>query len=128
MKHIVSFIALILIASSAYAGEVDFSKHILDLDGKDIPSSQAKDAPPLDLATVAGIALLTEAPADPRGGRPADSTDKLARFKLAVKVHGGSAVDLSSEEVTTLKTAVSAVYGPLVVGRAIEILDPPAKK
>lgn len=114
-----------LIASGAFAAEVDFSRHITDLDGKDIPSSQAKDAQPLDLAMVAGIALLTEPPTE-RGQPPQNPVDKLARFNLALKVHAGGKVNLSSEETTLLKAAVGVAYPPLVVGRADQILDPPA--
>jgi len=119
--------ASMLLASGAFAAEVDFSRHITDLDGKDIPTSATKDAKPLDLAAVAGMALLTEPPADPRGPQPS-SADKLARFTLALKIHAGGNVVLSSEETTLLKTAIGAVYAPLVVGRAVEILDPPEKK
>ena len=123
MKY--AIIALFLSVSSAFAGEVDFSRHIVDLDGKDIPSSQAKDAPPLDLATVAGMALLTEPPTE--RGQPQNPVDKLARFNLALKIHAGGKVNLSSEETTLLKAAVGAAYPPLVVGRADQILDPPEK-
>lgn len=118
---------LLLNASAAFAGQVDFSRHILDLDGNDIPATADKGAKPLDLASISGMALLIEPSADPRGSQPA-SSDKLARFNLALKIHAGGVVDVSSEEITLLKNAIGASYGPLVVGRAVEILDPPAKK
>lgn len=118
---------LFLISSAAFAGEpIDFSRHILDPDGKDIPTSKESDAPPMDLARLAQVGLLTEPPADPRG--PQMGMDaKLARYNLWLKIHGGGLVSLTSEEITLLKTAIAAVSPPLLVGRAIEILDPVKK-
>ena len=127
MKFVILCAALLLVAP-ALAAEIDFSTHIVDLDGKDIPSSPAKDAPPLDLATVAGMALLSEPPADPRNpGQPKDTNEKLRRFALAVKTHAGGKVTVSAEDIALLKSAISSAYAALVVGRAVEILDPPAK-
>ena len=126
MNRVLFVICLSSMALAASAAEVDFSRHILDLDGKDIPMSAAKDAPPLDLATVAGMALLAEPPADPRAPAP-DTGDKLRRFDLALRTHGGHVVSLSAEDIALLKAAVSKSYGPLVVGRAFELLDPVKK-
>ena len=123
MKLLTSSVVAVLAAGYAGAAEVDFSRRITDLDGKDIPASADKGANPLDLARVAGLALLAQSPDDARMAQEA----KLARFNLAIKVHSGGRVDLTSEEVTLLKGAISAAYPPLVVGRAVEILDPPAK-
>lgn len=124
----VALLAIVLLASPAAAREVNFSAHIVDLDGNDIPSSTAKDAPPLDLKVVAATALLAEAPRqDPRAAPP-DPTDKLKRFALALKIHKGGAVELSVEEIATLKAAIGADYPALVVGRADEILDPEPHK
>ncbi len=122
--------ATLALSTAALGGEIDFSRHIVDLDGNDIPASAAKGDKPLDLATVAGMALLTEPPADPRDARAQPTpADKLARFSLAIKVHDGKTVSLSAEEIALVKSAISASYGPLVVGRANEILDPtPASK
>ena len=115
---------------AALAAEpVDFSKHILGLDGKDLPGPGGKDAPPLDLATVCETALLVELPADPQHPQQGrDAADKLLRFKLSMRIHAGSPVTLTAEEVTMLKVSLAATYGPLVVGRAVEILDPAALK
>lgn len=126
MKY-VTIITTLFFVSNAFAAEIDFSRHITDLDGKDIPSSAAKDAKPIDLASISGMALLTEPPAE--RGQAQSPADKLARFNLALKIHAGGKIDLSSEETTLLKNAIGTVYPPLVVGRAIEILDPkPTKK
>ncbi len=117
------FLAAVLFAVPACAAEIDFSKHILDLDGHDIPSSTAKDAKPFDLAMVAETALL--APADRSGGSQEAATVKLQKFALALRIHDRSIVTLTSEEVTILKDAIAATYpGSLVVGRAVELLDP----
>ena len=92
----------------------------------DAVAGDGPDAPPLDLATVAGMALLTETPADPRA--PKNPADKIKRFSLAVKVHAGGVVSLSAEEIALLKSAIAEGYSPLVVGRANEILDPVSVK
>jgi hypothetical protein len=119
----------VALSSSAFAAEpIDFSRHILDLDGKDIPSSGVKDAPPIDLALVAGTALFNEQAADPHAqGQSKDPGEKLARFNLAVKIHESKVVSLSSEEITMLKAAIAQSFGALIYGRAIEILDPVKK-
>jgi len=108
----------------AVAGEpIDFTQHIVTLDGKDIPSTGDKDSPPLDLAIVAETGLLTEIPADPRAA-PKTATDKRLRFDLALRIHDEKKLALTSEEVTLLKDSIASVFSPLVVGRAIQILDP----
>ena len=120
-----------LLSSHAFAGEpIDFTKHILDLDGKDIPTSTAKDAPPLDLAMVASNSLLNEPAADARQpNQGKDPNEKMNRFNLAIKIHDGKTVALTSEEITMLKAAIAQSFGALIYGRAVEILDPvkPAK-
>ena len=129
MKNLFFAFALFL-ASPALASEIDFTRHILDLDGKDIPVSADKDAPITTLARVAETALLNEPPVDPRQPVAAETPDqKRQRFDLALRIYQAKgAVTLSSEEVTLVKNAIAAIYGPLVVGRAAEILDPvPAK-
>lgn len=128
MKGFLLLVAL-LCAEPAFAREIDFSKKIVDLDGKPIPSTKAEDAPALDLKTVAEIAILSEKPQDPRDPRslPPDPTEKLKRFALALKIHHGGVVDVSAEEIAQIKSAISNMYNAFVFGRAVEILDPEQK-
>lgn len=118
--------ALMASAGAALADPVDFSAHIVDLDGRDIPMSQDKGAPALDLRRAAEVALLAEPDSrDPRAP-PRDFAEKSRRFDLALRIHDGGKIALTAEEVTLLKTAIAASFGPLIVGRAIQILDPAA--
>lgn len=127
MRLVCCIVTALLFTASAFAADIDFSRHITDLDGKDIPASQEKDAPPLDLLSVSRFALLNEQPQDPRAP-PKNSLDKIKRFNLAIKIHGGGVMQLTSEEITLLKSSILDSFGPIVVGRATEILDPEALK
>ena len=115
-----------LAATAAMAAEVDFSSPIRDLDGKPVPSCAADTAEchaPLTLSHVAEMALLS-----PSEGREQQSLEeKVKRFELAVGLHAGGKLPLSVEDVALLKRLIGSAYAPLVVGRANEILDPPAK-
>ena len=112
---------LVLFSTCAYAGEpIDFGQKLLDLNGNEM--RVGKDDPALDLRTVCEIALLSEVPKQDR--TPVSPKDKRDRFVLALKIHGKEPVALSSEQITLLKTAIADIYGPLIVGRTEEILDP----
>ncbi len=50
--------------------------------------------------------------------------EKIKRHKIAVKIHGKPEVDLKAEEITKIKNLVGKAFGPLIVGRVFEILDP----
>ena len=50
--------------------------------------------------------------------------DKLLFDKLARKIMLNDAIDLTSQEVTKLKDRIGKVFPPLIVGQAIELLDP----
>ncbi len=54
--------------------------------------------------------------------------DKVKRFKLAQRIHDAQGeVDISSEEITLLKSLIAKAYTPLVVGRAFAILEAEAE-
>jgi hypothetical protein len=59
-----------------------------------------------------------------------DSTpkDKLDRFLLAMLIKAKRRPKLRSEDVTLIKDRIAAIYPPLLVGRAYELLDPAAVK
>lgn len=75
---------------------------------------------PLTLRRVCVEALLAQHP-----GETADGTEKLKRFQLAQKIHGGDAVDLAAEEVVLVKRLIGVAYAPLASGQAWLMLDPP---
>ena len=68
--------------------------------------------------TVAINALLIE---DPK--KPISGTDKLRYFKLAEKISSNDEVDLELDDAKLIKDRVTQGYGPLVVGRMVELLE-----
>jgi hypothetical protein len=108
-------------ALTAAAGAADFKAPILNLDGSRISTVPGDEkSPPLTLGKVCEDALIATLPND----NP-DVGEKGRRFFLALKIHAGTA-ELTADEVTLVKKVVGLAYGPLVVGRAIELLDPAA--
>ena len=116
-------IAALMIAGASPAIAVDFKAPIRALDGTPIPVSES-DRSPVTLGQVAETALVS-----PAQGEALQPEEKARRFALAVKIRAGRE-PLTVEEIATVKRAVGQLYGPLVVGRAWELLDPatsPAK-
>ncbi len=98
---------------------IDMLQHLKSLE----PDEFIKDAPdgsPVSLRSVCTMAL--------NGGDQRDVTekDKLERFFLAQKISLVGKVELTADEIVLLKRLVGAFphYGPLIVGRVFEILDP----
>ena len=119
----ISTLALIAMTASAYA--VDFSKPILDLKGAVVvscPREKPDCGAVLTLADVAQTAL--QASFQDEQSLPA--TDKIKRFELALRIEQ-TKVDpkLSVEELALIKQLVAKAFPPLTVGRAYELLDPP---
>ena len=75
---------------------------------------------PMTLGSVCSEALLNNYDDD----RGATGDAKLKRFRLAMKVGDGGEVELKVEEITELKTFIAKAFGPLIVGRAYDLLDP----
>ncbi len=54
-----------------------------------------------------------------------ESADKkLTRYILAQRIKQFPIVDMSAEDITFVRKEIGNTYGPLVYGRASEILDP----
>lgn len=100
--------------------KIDLSTVICDLDGKPIKAADAKD---FTVGMCACNALLTPDAKDETSGE-----DKVKRFRLAERVYEGGEQDLSVEDIALLKQLIGKIYPPLTVGRAFEVLDPPAEK
>ena len=107
-----------LLAGITAAAAVDFSQTIRGLDGKPIPTSDT-DKTPVTLGSIAEVALI-----QPGGTETLTPEEKSRRFFLALKIHEGKGDRLSVEEIALVKKVIGAVYGPLVYGRAVELLDP----
>jgi hypothetical protein len=115
MRRIILLIALLL-ASPAVAA--DFTKPLLDLEGKPILAANI----PLTLGEAVATALL----ANYADEQNLSGEEKVKRFLLAVKVHNATELGLTSDEITLIKKLVAKAFAPLVVGRIWAILDPPS--
>jgi hypothetical protein len=108
--------------------KVDFSTTLRDLRGKVIQNvvehgDPASGKPPVTedttLATVAAEALLYY---DPRGTQD-PGIKKAQCAHLALRVHKGGVLDVTAEDIVLLKDKIGAIYAPLVVARAYELLE-----
>lgn len=91
---------------------------ILDLNNEPVMDPLTKKA--LTLTTASLNALLATYD-DERG---LTGKEKADRMQLALKINKRpSEVDLTAEQMTKLKELIGKAYGPLVVGRAYEMLE-----
>ncbi|SMF65992.1 hypothetical protein SAMN02982989_3429 [Xaviernesmea oryzae] len=99
--------------------KVDFSKPILNLDG----SPLEMDGKVLTLSSVATNALLMTVQDQPDGKRP-DPDEAVKKYALAMDIHNAKGpINLDAEEAVLLKRLIVNIYGPLVVGRAYEMIE-----
>lgn len=96
--------------------KVDFSTVLNDLLGEPLK----EDGKPFTLSMACCTALMTPAQDEPNVA----AETKVRRFKLATAIIQGGEQDFSIEDVAELKKLIGKIFGPLVVGRAFEILDP----
>lgn len=89
--------------------KIDFSKDILDLDGK--PTELKLDA-------VSKTALLASYPDE----QNLSGDEKVKRFQLALKI-APKEVDVSVEDAALIKKLIAKGYATLVTARAWEILE-----
>jgi hypothetical protein len=96
---------------------VDFSAHILGLDGQPV----MRDGKPVTFRAVSQAALIevqVAADANMPAGQKADY------FRIAMLANADR-VEMHVDDVSLLKARIEQVMTPLVVGRARELLDPP---
>jgi hypothetical protein len=98
---------------------INMNSPILGIDG--IPVTQGEPPEPVLLRSVVQGALLASVPED----RAMDGQTKARMFKLAMDANAET-VEWTVEDVATVKQRVGMVAVPLAVGRAYELLDPPA--
>lgn len=119
MKILACLTAILLALSPALASDApttDFHAKITNIDGSEIPVSPT-DKTPLTLGKASEDALVANnLPGDNPG-----LAEKGDRFRLALKIHAGKEA-LTTAEVELLKKVLGMAYGPLVVGRALELL------
>ncbi len=105
--------------------QFDVEKELKDFNGNPLKDGTVDvDGKPksLTLRTVCTEALVV--PEEVSG------TEHLRRFQLAQQVHGAEkTMDMSAEQMSLLKKLITRRYTtPLIVGQALDMLDPPAEK
>lgn len=96
--------------------KLNFSAVINDLEGN--PCKDAKG----DNATLGSItveALMATFPDE----QNLLGADKVKRFRLAEQAFKGGTQEVEVDDVALLKTLIGKAYGPLVVGRAYDLIE-----
>ncbi len=108
--------------------KINFNVVLMTLDDKPIRSGGTCSecghvAKPEDLTLekVSIIALFST-------GSKVEADEKLERYVLAQRIKQHPTVELSAEDIVLIRKEIANVYGPLVYGRASEILDPEVVK
>jgi hypothetical protein len=135
MKQLI-LASLLLAASSALAAEppaprtIDMTAVITDMHGKPLPdgAQASADDPrcekcaPLTLGAVIASALLAD-----RKDEPGVSTiEKAKRGSLAMRVIDDKAAVLNASQVADI-TRLLSVWSPLIIARAMPLIDPAVK-
>jgi len=100
---------------------IDFNTPLKNLRGEELKDITDGKEQPITLKTVCVEALLTAYPKEEISG-----TEKMKRYRIAKKVDdaNGEVLQLSVEELKSLKELVGIRFSPLIVGAAYAILDP----
>lgn len=106
-------------APAAYAAEINFGAALTDADGE--PIKEGEKALTLGRASLMALTLTLPDDANMTG------EEKFKLGQLASRVYTDKTVDLSAEEVATLKKRIGKAFNSLVVFRAWPLLDPPGK-
>jgi hypothetical protein len=118
-----------ILATLTPASAADFSKPLIDADGKPMCIVQTKedeDCPAGQAATLGRVvraALYAQFPDE----QNLSLDEKLKRGDLAQAITGAGEIKLKAEDIALMKKAVGKAYGPLVVWAAVRELDPPPK-
>lgn len=91
---------------------IDFGQQLIGLDGTGLVDTGR----PLTLQRVCVNGLLNH-------GATGVKAEPYDRYRLAMRLHAGGTVELSTDEVVLVKKCVNGSYPPLVVGQAYEMLE-----
>ena len=104
--------------------KINFSTQLLDVFGKPMMANGPEDGTPapLTLGSASIQALLATFPDE----QHLSGVKKAERFVLASKLAGATdaPLDITLEQTAELKSVIGKAWGPAVVGRAYELLDP----
>lgn len=114
LKTAIAICLLLSVCTPAGAVTIDFSTVLLDIEGEAVKEGDK----PVTLGTAATRALLNQF-ADEQTLAP---EEKVKRFLLATKISGKDKVDLTFEEIATVRKLMCRAFNTLVCGRAAELL------
>ncbi len=86
------------------------------LDGQPLENEDKKE---ITLGLISINALLGSYPDE----KNLAGTEKVSRYKLAVKLSNKEVVDLESEDIVLLKKLIAKGFNPLIVGQAFDLLE-----
>lgn len=95
--------------------KIDFSKTLKSYDGKDITGENG----PATLKEISLNALT----ATLRGDENMSGMEKFKLYNLAIDIHKNPEVDISVENVSSIKDRIGKAYSQVVVGAAWSILE-----
>lgn len=110
----IALIAAMFWATPALA--LDFSQKVY---GADETKPIQVDGGDLTLGVAVAQALFANQPGDEK----LSGEEKFKRGVLALKIRGGGDVQVTAEEIATMKKVVAAGYGSLMVARIWPLLD-----
>ena len=96
--------------------KIDFSAEILDLNGASIQDGDKT----LLLSAVACTALLNNY----QDEQSLTGETKVKRFRLAQAAASSKVIDLPVEDIAELKRLIAKAFGPLIVGRSFDLIEP----
>lgn len=97
--------------------KIDCSANIFTMEGKAFKKDDTPNSPDWTMGAAAATALL--------GGREGglNKSQVVDVFQLAFKVNAGGKIDLSAEEIVSIKDAAAAHLVPLVGGQVVLHFD-----
>lgn len=101
--------------------KINVKEVLMDLGGK--PLKAGPEQTDFMLRDACVTALTTAMPGEQMSGPESFKRYKLALVVSGDGVDGDGVVNLSSEDVSLIKTLVGKLYAPLVVGRVYDALD-----
>lgn len=100
--------------------KVDFGRIMRTLDGEPLMDGAPGKSKHVTVGVAVVNALLMENPDEKVSG-----TEKVSRFNLARRIQNGEgdSVEVTAEEISTMKDLVGKLYAPIVVGQVWEHLE-----